>query len=64
MVASEAEFNGIVRYHEMPSEYLLRANADGHGIVPDGFDLKIAGSAQFPCTVLLYGASGVHALKG
>ena len=25
-------------------------NADGHGIVPDGFELKIAGDAQFPCT--------------
>jgi hypothetical protein len=31
----------------------ILANADGHGIVPDGFDLKIAGGAQFPCTVLL-----------
>ena len=28
-------------------------NADGHGIVPDGFHLKIVGGAQFPCTVLL-----------
>jgi hypothetical protein len=28
-------------------------NADGHGIVPDGFDLKIAVDTQFPCTVLL-----------
>ena len=29
------------------------ANADGHGIVPDGFVLKISVGAQFPCTVLL-----------
>ena len=33
--------------------WALSANTDGHGIVPDGFDLKIAGDAQFPCTVLL-----------
>ena len=30
----------------------LAVNADSHGIVPDDFDLKIAGDAQFPCTVL------------
>ena len=35
------------------STVTLVHNADGHGIVPDGFDLKIACDAQFPCTVLL-----------
>ena len=28
-------------------------NADGHGIVPEGFHWKIGGDAQFTCTVLL-----------
>jgi len=32
--------------------FALAHNADGHGIVPDGFQLKIEGGAQFPCTVL------------
>lgn len=32
----------------------MPADADGHGVVPDGFDLKIAVDAQFPCNVLLY----------
>jgi len=38
-----------------PRESTSLPNADGHGIVRDGFDLKIAGDAQFPCTVLLFG---------
>lgn len=32
---------------------MVSHNADSHGIVPDGFEMKIAGYAQFPCTVLL-----------
>ena len=45
----------LVKFH---SPELAKANADGHGIVPDGFDLKIAVDAKFLCTVLLLGLCG------
>ncbi|MFY9251977.1 MAG: hypothetical protein WAO83_00880, partial [Fuerstiella sp.] len=38
--------------HEVVDSSLV-ANAKDHGIVTIGFDLKIAGDAQFPCILLL-----------
>jgi hypothetical protein len=45
--------SGLLSTSQTCPHEAVKFNADDHGIVTDGFDLKIAGDTQFPCIILL-----------